>query len=142
MNILEVGGGYGELCSRIKTITPVKYTLLDTPSMMRISQKFLDGKGVTFVSCEAAEMIFKNNYDLFIAINCLSEMTEEYRNWILDNILPNCSNYFIVDGDINNLGFNNELEKKIQQYFPYGNREEGYGLHGTTYQTLFMGKRI
>ena len=107
-SILEVGAGWGNLCRCIHDILNVSdYTILDTKSMIRFSSKFLNEHNVNcnFVDCNVFENLFNKKFDIFVSLSCLSETPEQYRIKLLNNVLPNCSAAYIIDGDSDRMSY-------------------------------------
>ena len=112
MDILEIGGGYGNLCRKIFYTSKIKsYTLLDTPMMTKFSKKFLRHWDVTcgFVTNNKIEELYGEKFDLVISNICLSELHPEYFLAISENIFPNCKMAFFIDGEYD--GFTERFAK-------------------------------
>lgn len=140
MNVLEIGGGIGLLCKEFKKQKDVNYSLLDTPSMTRISKKYLGDQEVKcdFYTIDEAEKLFDKKFDLIIAINCISEMPQEFTEYILKNI--HTKNAATIDGDPYNLRFDEWLRSTLESLFPSIIEVNGYAAHGTGGQIYYICK--
>ncbi|MBU0958727.1 MAG: putative sugar O-methyltransferase [Nanoarchaeota archaeon] len=123
-SVIEIGGGYGNFCRIFQENIPTKeYTIVDTNNMLRLSRYFLDTKKVkcNFVDTNKIESIFGKKFSLFVSNICLSEIPEEHRVFILDNILPNCGAFFIIDANKFLVGGGEEFSKHLmsilEKYF-------------------------
>lgn len=100
-DVLEIGSGYGGFC-RIATLAMPgirKYVLLDHPVMNRLSRTFLAGNDkVEWVDVQDRDQLKGRKFGLVVSNYCLSETPVEYRNWIYENVFPNCQGAFIIDG--------------------------------------------
>ena len=99
--VLEVGAGIGYFCKTLSERKLVKnYTILDSKSMSRLSKAFLDHFKIpcNFISVEEYESLFDKKFDLFVSRLCISECPQDYREKLLENVLPNCKRLFMVDG--------------------------------------------
>ncbi len=126
ISVLEVGAGFGNFCRILsKKVKVSKYTILDTNTMLRFSKTFLMYYNIecNFVSTNNFEMIFDEKFDLFISNICLSETPREYREVLLNNVLPNCARLYIINADkrahptLDGGHFNEWLEDTIRKYF-------------------------
>jgi hypothetical protein len=125
-NIVEFGGGYGNACKVFQELANIdSYTLVDTPQMLRLAQRFLDEYKVEaeLITCYRMEQVFDKEYDLFFAATCLSEMPLEYRQKMVDNLWPKCKRLFITNADqqahpeLDGGTWDNWLEGSIEKYF-------------------------
>ena len=101
-SVLEVGAGYGNYCKVFcEEIDTIDYTIIDIKSMLRLSKQYLKVKDVecNFVDVEDCESVFDKRYSLLISNVCLSEMPEEFVIYLLNNILPICDKFTIIDTD-------------------------------------------
>ena len=92
LKIIEVGGGYGNF-ARIysKQHSHAEFTMLDNVAMHKFSKVFLHSHSITarFVNPDNFLNI-KGKYDLLVAFGSLSETQDEYRERVLDHLLPQC----------------------------------------------------
>ena len=98
---IEIGAGYGNLCRLFKCFFPIThYTIVDTPSMGRLSNHFLGQHKVSFEfwTNEQISQMAGIPFDLFISSFCLSETPKDYCDYVLYNIALNCNDIFIIDG--------------------------------------------
>lgn len=117
-NILEVGAGYGNFCRCLHDRVQVEdYTILDTKSMIRFSKSFLAHYDIpcTFVESDRYKDLFDKKFDLLVSNICLSELPVDYREDLLNGVLPNCDSVFIIDSGY--VGFSSWLEQKITKFF-------------------------
>ncbi len=119
--VLEVGGGFGNFCRVLHhAVSPAEYTLLDTPSMLRLAEAFLRAHGINdceFMASTEIERLRERQFDLFVSNICLSEMLPEYRKRLLELALPRCSYCFVIDGDGRNTEYNGWLGKQVKACF-------------------------
>jgi hypothetical protein len=100
-------------------LSPREYTILDTPAMSRFAKKFLNHHNYSDVQFEEdSKKLVGKEFDLFISNICLSETPEKYRQFLFDEIMPNCKRCFIIDGDGKDDSYNEWLEKSVKTYFP------------------------
>ena len=135
-NVLEIGGGIGLLCEEFKKQKEVNYSLLDTPSMLRIAKKHLSDRDV---KCDFYEELPDKKFDLLIAINCLSEMPREYVEYLLGN--AKCKSAAIIDGDPQG-DFDQWLEKILHNNFKSVVKWNNYAIHGTDNQSYYLCKNV
>ena len=126
IRVLEVGAGFGNFCRILsKKVKVSKYTILDISSMLRFSKTFLKHHNIkcNFVSIDDFEMLFDENFDLFVSNICLSETPREYRETFLNGVLPNCARLYIINADkrahpdLDGGYFNAWLEETIRKFF-------------------------
>lgn len=90
-NIVEIGVGYGGLCKVIADLFPsAKYTLVDLPEALSLSQKFLthfDVKNVQYL--DATHIPTQISYDLCISNYAFSELSRDIQDLYFQNILKN-----------------------------------------------------
>lgn len=101
-SILEIGSGYGELCTKlIYKYDIMNYNILDLPGMLRLAKYYIEDynkiKGrCTYISCFDYEKL-KKSYDLFISINCLTEIPLKFQKFLVKKITDCCQSVFICD---------------------------------------------
>jgi SAM-dependent methyltransferase len=120
IKVLEVGAGFGNFCRLFQEKTKViEYTILDTPSMLRFSKTFLGyyKTPCNFVETDKFKELLNSKFDLFVSNFCISETPAEYREQVLEDILPNCKYAFLIDGDGKNPKFDEWLENKLHKHF-------------------------
>lgn len=97
-NILEIGAGIGNFCKTLQDgFNVASYTILDTPSMLRVSKFFLDYYKVPYTAVENSDDLFGKKFDLCVSNLCMSELSDEYIDGLLKNVLINCRYVFIID---------------------------------------------
>lgn len=109
-NVLEIGSGYGGLVRVLTALYNVRsYTAIDDSRMLKILNHFMQGnidpeKLVTH-PIEDISVVTKGycHYDLFISTVCLSETTDEFVDYLIENIFPKCSQFFIINSNENGL---------------------------------------
>ena len=134
-SVVEIGAGFGNFCKILSARTDIdRYVILDTPSMLRLSKKFLSHHSVPceFVDVEDFETLFDQNFDLFVANTCLSEFPEDYRNNLLENILPKCNRAYIKDEA-------EWVQEKLTQYFIETKKLETQFRHWNKKQKVTIG---
>jgi hypothetical protein len=123
-SVLEIGAGIGNFCKIFQEQFKVKeYTLLDTPSMLRISKFFLDFYKVSYktVSTDEYKILYGKKFDLCVSNMCFSELPKKYTDDLLKNVVSNCFNTFIVD--TTELEFRKDLCNKLLSYSKFENLE-------------------
>lgn len=124
-DIVEFGGGYGNMCRLFKIWNHNKpYYLYDIPELLRIQQYYLSENNIK------DNVLFKSGYDkieniegnsLFLGLWSISEVPITERAELLDNLgFFRCKNIFLALGgmflDINNLDWlNNEIIPKLNE---------------------------
>lgn len=109
-HIVEIGGGYGNLCSLVKNAGYTKeWTIIDFPEMHTIQRKYIEAVSstdkVNFIQLKELSGI---KADLFIATFSMNEMPLSDRKFIEDNV-DNFQHFYIqhnarFDG-INNIDY-------------------------------------
>ncbi len=120
MTVIEVGAGIGNLSRILRYVVGIKkYTILDIPAMMRFSKRFLEAHNLRqeFINSEHYPDLSDRKFDLFISNICLSEIPPMFCDRMLDVILPNCQQLFVIDGDKDVPTFKPWLEDKITKHF-------------------------
>ena len=127
-SVLEVGSGSGDLCRKLLDYGIPSYDVVDQRDMLRILRSNLGehrAKVQSYEVEELAEVVPNRNYDVFVSTNCLSEVPDDYRRWVIQNLMAKCKTTFIVDGvgpdygsDFNSLLSNEMLEvfSKVHRY--------------------------
>jgi phospholipid N-methyltransferase len=118
--VLEVGPGTGNFALMLMRSFSIKeYTILDLKKNMGDSMRLLQENNLsgTFIESKNYKQTFNKSYDLFVSNMCLSEVPNYYREDIFNNVLPNCKNVFIIDGDVDQITYNNWLKESIAKYF-------------------------
>lgn len=98
-NVLEIGPGTGEFAKMvIGKYDPIEYYILDLPENIGDASKTLTETGINFFAIEANnhEYLFDKKYDLLVSNICIPETPKEYREKVLNNIIPNCNNAMII----------------------------------------------
>jgi len=111
-SVLEIGCGYGGLCSEILKRIQVSYTVVENKPMLEQTKKFLIEKA-EYKDATEIETLLNRKFDLFIANFCLTETPLEYAEYILKNLIKNCR--YILISDIEN----ELLEKYLDKYFTF-----------------------
>lgn len=116
---IEIGPGTGKFAEYLLDNNEISsYTILDIESNIKDSRNLLS-KGVNFPkvsftrSCEY-ELIFEKEYDLFIAIQCLSETPSYYYSDIMEKI--KAEKLFILDGSRYDNFFTKSVDQLINKY--------------------------
>lgn len=109
-SILEIGCGYGGLCSEILKRINISYTVIDNEKMLNQAQKFL-GEKVEYIDATEIDTILGRKFDLLISNFCLTETPLEYLKYVLKNIIKNCHKILVTDHE------NELIEKYLQEYF-------------------------
>ena len=108
-NIIEIGVGYGGQCKIINDYFNIrKYTLVDLPEVLELSQKYLNIFNIENLDFLNFNNLPNNkNYDLVISNYSFSELSKEMQNFYFENIINKSehgyltcnfiSNYFNID---------------------------------------------
>jgi hypothetical protein len=93
--ILEIGGGYGDMCSVVHDMGfEGQYTIFDFPEIHQLQKYYLDKNGVTDVKY-VTDWEDLEKYDLVIATWSLSEIPLELRENIMSKI-GNSTNWLVA----------------------------------------------
>ena len=108
--VIEFGPGNGEfakwMLDTYKTITD--YTIVDAPKPIEIPKKTLENyKQVNFYEAQDFKEALKKSYDIFVALNCLSETPPTYYKEIFETVKT--KGIFILDGDVHDNEFQSHL---------------------------------
>lgn len=99
--VLEIGPGTGEFARRmIKEYDIEKYTVLDLEENVFDSVNFIKGKNLgielDYVLPQNHTDLFGEEFDLIVSNVCIPETPKEYRESLLNNIIPNTKNSMII----------------------------------------------
>mgnify|MGYP003642858460 CR=1 FL=1 len=95
-NILEIGAGTGFLANHIlETNKNINYTILDIESHFASLKNKLSSYDIDYISSQNYKNIFKQDWDLLIAIHCLSETPQHYYTDIYENL--SIKKFFVID---------------------------------------------
>jgi hypothetical protein len=100
ISVLEIGAGYGNFCKVFhEVVGSPDYTIVDIPSMLRLSKKFLEVNKIdcNFVEISNYEALFGKGFDILISNVCMSEMPRRFLKDFLIDILPYCKRVSIID---------------------------------------------
>ena len=103
-NIVEIGGGYGGLCTVLTSISQYQsYTILDLPTPSLLQQLYLSKLDIKFTTCiDTNNIPLGIEYDLCISEYCISEFDDTGIDFYIDNVIKfSKASYFL-------LNFNNE----------------------------------
>lgn len=126
-SILEIGCGYGGLCSEILKRVSISYTVIDNEKMLKQAKKFL-GEEIEYIDATEIDSILNRKFDLLISNFCLTETPLEYLEYVLKNIIKNCQQILITDSE------DELLEKYLKEYFTITKT-----VHGTKAQFMYVG---
>jgi hypothetical protein len=85
-SILEIGGGYGDMCSVVHDMGfKGKYTILDFPEVQKIQNYYLTNQDIQAEFATSPDDL--GTYDLVIATWSLSEIPIDYRDKIMEKIV-------------------------------------------------------
>ena len=132
-DVLEMGPGTGVFALKvINEYNLTKYNVLDLEKNIQDSINFLKLKGfgnVEYYYSQEYEKLFDRKFDLFVANIVVPETPKDYRENLLNHIIPNCRNAMIIS-QINpdngyeewiiNL-FNNNFDDVKKELTPYKN---------------------
>lgn len=125
-SILEFGancGGLGKLLLDYKQ-TINNYTMIDDAWLLDYGKQnnLLNYNQVDFCPIPDVNRIVDNKYNLLISVGCLEETTEEYRDWVYDEIFPNVDEVFMIMSHSSSLweNFNeSKLITSLNKHFSY-----------------------
>jgi hypothetical protein len=97
MRIIEVGPGYGYMARWfMEFFKPKSYTIVDSKYCIDLPRSTLGmASNIKYITNEEYEKIFDDEYDLFVSIQCLTEVPKLYAEHILHDI--DCKWFFIID---------------------------------------------
>jgi putative sugar O-methyltransferase len=99
-NIVEIGGGYGGLCTVLTSTTPYEtYTILDLPSPSLVQKKYLNKLGIkNTIFTDTNNIQSGNKYDLCISEYCISEFNDKGQDFYINNVIQYCKGaYFLLN---------------------------------------------
>ena len=99
--VLEIGPGDGKFaCLVAKKYSIKNYTLLDLQKIIHHSEdrlrRSLPEVEVQTIFAEQYHESFNVDYDLLVSNICIPETPKEYRQNLLNNVLPNCKSAMII----------------------------------------------
>ena len=103
MRIIEIGGGYGGLCSIIyKMFKPASYTIIDLEPCLKLSRRYLETLGIHGVNYETMSDLNETNtnggFDLVISNYAFSELSRSVQNEYVTKIISKASRgYFLCN---------------------------------------------
>ena len=114
-HIVELGGGLGGLARVLLRTEPRigSYTIIDHPDMLRMAQAFLEGEKARLVSIGEIAQLNGRPVDLLVAVQCLSETSETFREEIARPLFARAKNIFIIDGGREEKAFLEWLKKAL-----------------------------
>jgi len=114
--VLEIGPGNGNFARYLLDHHAISsYTILDLERhMVPLKHRLKQYHQVDYISSFEYEKIFEKEYDLLIAIQCLSETPAYYADNIFNNI--KAAKTFILDGNPSMPGYDNRLLEFTQTY--------------------------
>lgn len=99
LNVCEIGVGYGGQCRIIMSYLDVKkYTLVDLPQVLKLSQKFLSNfEGINNTCFQTMDEIDSvTSYDLVISNYAFSELKKEIQEIYLEKIILKSKSGYIT----------------------------------------------
>ena len=98
LTIVEIGGGYGGQCKIIADLFKCKhYIIIDIPSSLALTKKFLHEQGVTNVTfLTPNDPLPTENIDLVISNYAYSELVTDLRKNYLDKVLRHARNGYMI----------------------------------------------
>ena len=112
-SIIEFGPGIGGVCDNLMLHLDLDtYVLVDNGPMLELAMDHVVDDPARFVDAKDVATLTGTKFDLLIAEYCLSETPDEYKDYVLDNIVPNCSNVWIKDVDKDG-----KIEQKLNKLF-------------------------
>jgi len=126
--VVEVGGGFGNFCKVLSDRIDIeRYVIVDTPSMLKFAKKFHEVFNVPceYMTVDEIDNLVGQEFDIFVSNICLSETPKEYRERLLNNVLPTCQRLYVINGDqrahpeLDGGKFNEELEELFSRHFDH-----------------------
>jgi len=120
-HIIEIGGGYGNLCRIIKTLGYDKlYSIMDFPIMLNIQKNYLTAHKIDNIEFFEYPISVKSQPSLLIGTFSISEMPMDTRA-VLEFYYSTYTHLFFIyntsfDG-INNIEYFNSLKKLLENDF-------------------------
>lgn len=100
-NIVEFGGGYGSLCTRMyRLLKPKRYNIIDLPELQKLQAEYLSENNVMNVAWYDSfqdYLQFQKSSGVFIALWSLSETPQHVRDYIEEN--ADFDYYLLAYGD-------------------------------------------
>lgn len=103
-SICEIGGGFGgQILALSDRFQLEKVTLVDIPSALSLTSRFLNSVGIDFeLYLNSPDQANERNFDLLISNYAFSELNRQYQDWYLENYVLRAKSGFIL---WNNLSF-------------------------------------
>lgn len=95
--VLEIGPGTGEFAKRMLSSYPItSYTVLDLEVNIFDSVNNVNSEKLNYVFAQNYRNLFDIEFDLIVSNVCIPETPKEYRENLLNNIIPKCSHAMII----------------------------------------------
>jgi cyclopropane fatty-acyl-phospholipid synthase-like methyltransferase len=115
--VLEIGPGWGKFALKLINKFELKeYNILDSEANINDSINFLNLNGFSNIKkyfSKNYKNLFGEKFDLLVANVVISEVEKEYREDLLNNIIPNCKKSMIIT----QINFNDAYGKWIMDLF-------------------------
>ena len=115
--VLEMGGGWGVFAKNvIDKFNLNEYYLLDLEANIKDSVNYLNSNGfynIKQIFSKNYKDLFVEKFDLFVANVVITEIEKEYRENLMNNIIPNCKNSMVIT----QIDFNGEYGKWLMNLF-------------------------
>ena len=111
--IVEIGGGYGGLCTVLTSVSPYQsYTILDLPTPSLLQQLYLSKLDIKSTACiDTNNIPLGIEYDLCISEYCISEFDEVGIDFYINSVIKYCKgSYFLL-----NFNASNKLDNFIKK---------------------------
>ena len=102
LNILEWGGGYGNMCKVLHMLKKIKsYTIIDLPKFNSLTERYVSttvpssASTTIHLSVESFKEKLNDDYNLFISTWALSESPEEWTTYLDDNSFFGCDRFLV-----------------------------------------------
>jgi putative sugar O-methyltransferase len=97
LNIVEIGGGYGGQCKIINDFyEPKSYTLVDLPSVLSLSKKYLQRHGIENIVLRGVTEESDIRYDLCISNYAFTELDRKFQEFYRENIIKKSDRGYIT----------------------------------------------
>ena len=101
MNIIEIGGGYGDYAKQLCEKFNVKsYTIIDTKSMIRFAEAYLKEFNIPCTFIDTEKELPDDKYDILISNVCISEIPDDHAKSMLTKLFKQVNKIAIIDIDL------------------------------------------
>jgi putative sugar O-methyltransferase len=99
--IVEIGGGYGGLCTTISSVNKFKeYVIYDIKYPAMLTKKYLDRMNISNIRVEFNQILKEKDVDLVISNYAFAELHKDLQDKYMENIIINAKHGFIIFNNI------------------------------------------